>query len=161
MRTVAFLAPWVALGIAVVSVAFAGGPRRAREAYRSGGWRGLRLGTPVLYIVLGVAIPVAIILARGSAVGGKGRLTAEQPNQQLVEGKALFRANCMTCHTLAAVNAHGVTGPNLDEIGQMTRERVMRAIEVGGTGTGRMPPEILLGEDAEAVAVYVSKVAGR
>ena len=162
MRVVAFLAPWVALGIAVVAIAFRGGPGRAREAYRAaGGLRGLRFGTPLLYLAPGVAIPLAIIAAHGSAVGGKGRLAAEEPNKQLIEGKALFRAYCATCHTLAAQNAHGVTGPNLDTVGQMTRDRVLKAIEVGGTGQGRMPARILQGGDAEAVAAYVAKVAGR
>lgn len=162
MRVVAFLAPWVALGVAVIAVAFGGGPRRAREAYRSGGGvRGLRFGTPLLYVVLGVAIPLAIIAARSAGVGGTGRLAAEEPDKQLVEGKALFRAQCATCHTLAAQNAHGATGPNLDEIGQMTRQRVLNAIRIGGTGQGRMPARIVQAGDAEAVAAYVAKVAGR
>ena len=161
MRTAAFLAPWVALGIAVVYVAFAGGPRRARQAYAGGRRRGLRLAAPLAFVALGVAVPLAIIAARGSAVGGKGRLTAEQPNKQLVEGKAIFRANCASCHKLAAVNAHGVTGADLDQIGQMTPERVLNAIRVGGTGTGRMPKGIVQSGDAKAVAAYVSKVAGR
>ena len=161
MRVVAFLAPWVALGIGAILIAFLGGPRRARQVYVAGGRRGLRLWTPLLFVALGVVIPLSIIGARGSAVGGKGRLTAERPDKQLVEGKALFRANCAACHTLAAQNAHGVTGPNLDQIGQMTRGRVLSAIRNGGTGTGRMPKDILQSGDAEAVAAYVAKVAGR
>ena len=160
MRVVAFLAPWVALGIAVIAVAFRGGPRRTAQAV--GGERtGLRFGTPLLYVALGVVIPVAVIAARGAAVGGKGHLTAEKPDEQMVKGKAQFRANCASCHALAAVNAHGATGPNLDRIGQVTRERVLNAIRIGGTGKGRMPAGILQGTDAEAVADYVAKVAGQ
>jgi mono/diheme cytochrome c family protein len=37
----------------------------------------------------------------------------------------------------------------------------MQAIKRGGTGTGRMPPGLLSGADAEAVATYVAAVAGR
>jgi hypothetical protein len=38
---------------------------------------------------------------------------------------------------------------------------VLNAIKRGGTGTGRMPPQLLDGPDAEAVAAYVAAVAGR
>ena len=42
-----------------------------------------------------------------------------------------------------------------------TAERVLNAIRRGGTGDGRMPAALLEGEDAEAVAAYVAKVAGQ
>ena len=54
-----------------------------------------------------------------------------------------------------------MTGPDLDEIGEMTEERVLTAIKVGGTGQKRMPAGLLEGEDAEAVAKYVTAVAGQ
>jgi mono/diheme cytochrome c family protein len=38
---------------------------------------------------------------------------------------------------------------------------VLNAIKTGGTGSGRMPPGLLEGEDADAVATYVANVAGR
>jgi mono/diheme cytochrome c family protein len=76
-------------------------------------------------------------------------------------GKGLFRHTCASCHSLAAVNARGVTGPNLDKIGAVTKERVLSAIRVGGTGQNRMPSGLLQGSDAEDVALYVSKVAGQ
>ena len=33
------------------------------------------------------------------------------------EGKAIFSANCASCHTLKAAGATGTVGPNLDELG--------------------------------------------
>jgi mono/diheme cytochrome c family protein len=39
-------------------------------------------------------------------------------------------------------------------------ERIVNAIENGGTGQGQMPADLLQGEEAEAVARYVAKVAG-
>ena len=36
-----------------------------------------------------------------------------------------------------------------------------QAIERGGTGSGRMPPRLLEGAEADAVATYVANVAGR
>ena len=35
------------------------------------------------------------------------------------------------------------------------------AIDIGGTGDGRMPPQLLSGRSADAVAYYVAKVAGK
>jgi mono/diheme cytochrome c family protein len=54
-----------------------------------------------------------------------------------------------------------VTGPNLDQIGEVTPQRVRNAIKVGGTGQNRMPAGLLEGQEAAAVAAYVSKVAGK
>ena len=52
-------------------------------------------------------------------------------------------------------------GPDLDELGGVTEERVLNAIKNGGSGQDLMPANILRGEDAEDVAGYVSKVAGQ
>ena len=62
--------------------------------------------------------------------------------------------------TVAEVNS-GITGPNLDQIGPVTPNRVLNAIRIGGTGQGRMPQGLLKGSDAQAVAYYVSHVAGQ
>ncbi|HEX2127027.1 MAG TPA: cytochrome c, partial [Thermoleophilaceae bacterium] len=79
---------------------------------------------------------------------------------EVEEGRTLFRQTCASCHSLAAANARGVTGPNLDEIGQVTTQRIVEAIENGGTGQGRMPPRLLQGDDAEKVGEYLEEVAG-
>ena len=54
-----------------------------------------------------------------------------------------------------------MTGPNLDDIGTISKQRVLTAIDIGGTGDGRMPADLYQGKDAEAVADYVAAVAGR
>jgi mono/diheme cytochrome c family protein len=54
-----------------------------------------------------------------------------------------------------------VTGPNLDRLGRIDEERVLNAIRNGGTGKLQMPAGILEGENAKAVASYVSRVAGQ
>ena len=77
------------------------------------------------------------------------------------QGKAIFAQTCATCHTLGAANARGVTGPNLDDIGEVTPERIITAIENGGTGPGPDAGGLLEGENAEAVADYVAAVAGK
>jgi cytochrome c553 len=161
MDVLAILLPFVLLGAAVLFIAFSGGPGRAREVYLTRGGRGFRILMPLLYLVLGVGVPALVIANRGQAEGGTGRLEDEPISGRLEEGKNLFRETCASCHSLSAVNARGITGPNLDDIGQVTRQRVLNAIRIGGTGDGRMPPGLLQGPDAQAVAGYVSRVAGK
>ena len=161
MEVLFVLAPFVVVGIGVLFIAFAGGAGAAREMYLTRGGKIFTFTIVILYLALGVAIPAAVIAARGEAEGGVGALRTEQPTAQEEEGKVLFIQNCKSCHNLDAVQATGVTGPDLDELGALDRERVLNAIENGGTGQGRMPAGVLEGEDAEDVATYVAKVAGQ
>jgi mono/diheme cytochrome c family protein len=155
------LIPFVVVGVLVIFVAYSGGPRAAREAYLTGGRRWFGASMLLLYLGLGVAVPAAVIASRGESEGAVGKLRTEQPTSLEEEGKRLFMRTCASCHDLDAVNARGVTGPDLDELGGLDEQRVLNAIENGGTGQGRMPAGLLEGEDARAVALYVSRVAGQ
>jgi mono/diheme cytochrome c family protein len=155
------LVPFVVVGILVMFVAFSGGPSAAREAYLSRGRRQFPVVMLLLYLGLGIAVPAAVIASRGESEGAVGKLRTEQPSTREEEGKRLFVRTCASCHNLNAVNARGVTGPDLDELGGLDRERVLNAIENGGTGQGRMPAGLLEGEDARDVALYLSRVAGQ
>jgi cytochrome c553 len=161
MEVLLVLVPFVVAGLVVMFLAFSGGAAAARQVYLTRGGRLFTITMVVLYVGLGIAVPAAVIAGRGEAEGGTGSLRTEEitPNQE--EGKQLFIQTCKSCHTLEAVQAHGVTGPNLDELSGLDRERVLNAIEQGGTGSGRMPPALLEGEDAELVSSYVANVAGR
>jgi mono/diheme cytochrome c family protein len=161
MEVLFVIGPFLLLGIGVLFVAFAGGGGAAREAYLTGGRRSFPLAILVIYVALGIAVPAAVIAARGESEGGVGSLRTEKASEQLASGKELFIASCKSCHNLDAVQATGVTGPDLDELGGIDRQRVLNAIENGGTGQGRMPVDILRGEDAEDVAAYVARVAGQ
>jgi mono/diheme cytochrome c family protein len=161
MEVVVFLVPFVLLGIGVIFVAFSGGPARAREAYLTKGGRFFRFSIVLLYAVLGLAVPALVIANREPSEGGTPPLKHEEASSELEDGKELFRQTCASCHTLAAANARGVTGPDLDEIGEMTEDRILGAIRVGGTGQKRMPAGLLEGEDAQAVSKYITAVAGK
>jgi cytochrome c553 len=161
MEVLVVLVPFVLAGVAVMFVAFSGGPSAAREAYLTRGGRIFTISMLLLYLALGVAVPAAVIAGRGEAEGGTSSLRGSEPTPKEEDGKQLFIQNCKSCHTLEAVQAHGVTGPNLDELAPLDKQRVLNAIKRGGTGTGRMPPGLLEGEDADAVATYVAAVAGR
>ncbi len=161
MELIFFLAPFVVLGVGVLFVAFSGGPGRARQAYLTGGRRSFRLALVLVYVALGVAIPLFVITGREESVGASGSLAATEADADLEEGKTLFLQNCSSCHSLDAANARGVTGPDLDELAPLEEDRVLSAIEIGGTGDNRMPAGLLEGENADLVAAYVSEVAGR
>lgn len=162
MATVGIIALFVALGLVVLFIAFSGGPGQAREAYLTGARRGFKVIIPLLYIALGIAIPAVVIASRGGETeGATEQLAANDASGRVQEGKDLFRQTCASCHSLEALNARGVTGPSLDNVGALTKERVVRAIQLGGTGQGQMPANLLEGEDAEAVAEYLARTAGK
>lgn len=84
--------------------------------------------------------------------------TRVDPTEPIDEGRArsLFQTSCRICHTLAAADAYGTFGPSLDLL-EPDAQRVRDQIASGGGG---MPDDVLEGEDADIVAVYVAKVAG-
>jgi mono/diheme cytochrome c family protein len=81
----------------------------------------------------------------------------DQPlNPSEERGQALFAAGCGSCHTLEAAGTTGQVGPNLDEL-DPDEARVLRAIRVGGEGSGTMPRGIYRGREAEQVARFVAE----
>jgi mono/diheme cytochrome c family protein len=164
MEVLGFLAPWLLIGLGVIFVAFSGGPARAREAYLTRGRTVFRIAIPLVYIGLGVAIPAVVLAARASREGNSTVLSEKKAKDRSATfrtGRTLFRENCAACHNLDAVNARGITGPDLDKIGAVTPQRVLSAIKVGGTGQNRMPANLVQGDNAKAIATFVSAVAGK
>lgn len=160
MEVVAFLLPFLLLGGLVLFVAFSGGPSEAREAYLTRGSRFFQVAIVAIYVGFGLVVPSLVLANKEEEAGGVGALRSEDMTAGEERGKAIFRQTCASCHSLAAVNARGVTGPSLDQIGEVTPERVLNAIENGGTGQGLMPAGLLEGQEAQDVADYVAKVAG-
>jgi mono/diheme cytochrome c family protein len=164
MEIVGFLAPWILVGLAVIFISFSGGPGRAREAYMTRGGRAFALVIVLVYLGIGIAVPAVVIASRGTRMGNNNTLSQKKVRDQsaaIQDGRTLFIESCAACHTLAAVNARGVTGPDLDKIGTVTPARVVSAIKIGGTGQLRMPSGLLQGQNARAVANFVASVAGK
>jgi cytochrome c551 len=117
----------------------------------------------VLVLLLGVLVP-ALVIAAGKdskdAPGGVQLTAAEEA------GRDVFAQRCATCHTLAAANAVGKVGPNLDQLvggldpkGQ--KPFILSAIKQGrAQGRGQMPAALVDGQDAQDVAAFVAAVAG-
>lgn len=82
------------------------------------------------------------------------------------EGAVLFADHCSGCHTLSAAGAQGsgnrgerTQGPNLDQRTE-TYDDALFAIQNGGFSGAIMPQNIVVGEEAKAVAKFVAKYAG-
>lgn len=73
----------------------------------------------------------------------------------------LFVHACGTCHTLRDAGAGAGVGPNLDKVRPRLRARRVREQIRTGTLDSAMPANLLVGRDAERVARYVARVAGR
>jgi cbb3-type cytochrome c oxidase subunit III len=99
------------------------------------------------------------VAAYVASVAGVGGVAAKPPSQVGNDGKAIFQANCASCHTLKAAAATGTIGPNLDEL-KPPLARVQHQVEVGG---GVMPAfkGKLTPAQIEAVAKFVASSAGK
>ncbi len=154
---------FVVLGLGTVFVAMRGGPKGASDALHSesrAGRRGMNLGIAAMMAVFGAGVPALVLLdardEQASAGPGGTRL-----NTDLQNGRDLFATYCATCHSLDDANAVGRVGPDLDVLRPAAALSVNAIQEGRARGMGQMPAQLLDGDDAKDVALYVEKVAGR
>lgn len=168
--------------IAVLFIALAGGIfyismhggfvglTRALETTSRSGSRMLNSTLVIIYVAFGVALPLIFIIgnnAKSNAQVGGIRLT---PAEKV--GRELFADHCAVCHTLAADNAVGKIGPNLDQLrppvglientianGCLQKPLTVDA-DTNCLGYGTMPADIVQGQDAVDVAKFVAAIAG-
>ena len=152
---------FLALGAVVVFVAMSGGPQGTRRRLNSesrSGTKRLGLVAGLVIVLFGVAVPGLTLALAGEESDGPPGV---ELNAMQTEGRELFKEHCATCHTIAASNAVGRTGPNLDVL-RPNVELTLDAIKEGrARGAGQMPAGLLQGERARSVAEYVARVAGR
>jgi mono/diheme cytochrome c family protein len=81
-------------------------------------------------------------------------------------GAVIFATHCSGCHTLSAAGTQGTgnrsvrtQGPNLDQRTE-TYDDALFAIQNGGFSGAIMPQNIVVGDEAEALARFVAKHAG-
>lgn len=162
MAALLFIGAWVLLGLIVFFIAMSGGPRGAREALYGQG-RGTRrtvgLLLTLVFVGMGIAVPAIVIAGNHRtehAGAARVTLTASQKH-----GRELFGQVCQQCHILAASDAVGQVGPNLDEL-KPPKALILDAVVNGRQrGAGTMPAGLYTGTDAQDVASYVAAVAGK
>ncbi|CAN5590031.1 hypothetical protein BH20ACT15_BH20ACT15_07130 [soil metagenome] len=110
-----------------------------------------------------IAVVAAATLA---ACGQEGIDLSEDANQQVSDGAVLFSERCSGCHTLKAAGTQGTAnrsqraqGPNLDQRKE-SYEDAIYAIRNGGFSGAIMPQNIVVGDDAEAVARFLEEYSG-
>ena len=117
--------------------------------------------------MLGRFALTATALLAASALAACGSEGVDVPEDDpLREGAVLFAERCGGCHTLSPAGAVGSAnralrnqGPNLD--GRVeSKEDVLYAIRNGGFSGAIMPQNIVVGEEADAVAEFVAEYAG-
>jgi mono/diheme cytochrome c family protein len=104
----------------------------------------------------------------GAGCGNRIQVSKSDPTHT---GAVLFRDHCAGCHTLDAADAFGskpegkvqggerTDGPNFN-VRKETREDVLFAIRNGGFSGAIMPANVVVGKDAQAVAVFLERYAG-
>ena len=119
--------------------------------------------------------PTAILCVAAAALGAVGcggKIEVSQSDTNAHEGAVLFNQHCSGCHSIDAANAYGSKPPKQKQGGERTngpnfnvrkenRDDVLFAIRNGGFSGAIMPANIAVGSDAEDIAAFLSKYAGR
>jgi mono/diheme cytochrome c family protein len=173
LGVILFIAFWVVLALVLFFIAVRGGLGGARATLQTQSRSGRKAFTVIfalVYIGFGVAIPLLFLTGNHSnanaQVGGIKLTAAEK------RGRELFGQNCAVCHTLAAANAVGKVGPNLDQLAPPQKlvadtiangcvQSPPKGSNQGCLGQGVMPADLLQGKQATEVAQFVAKVAGK
>lgn len=120
--------------------------------------------------LLWAAVP-AVVAALALSACGQEEISAQNnnPSSPVHQGAMLFHQRCGGCHTLGAAATHGsatnvsqkerTDGPDLD-FRRETVQDVLFAIRNGGFSGSIMPANVVVGQDAQKVALFVSKYAG-
>ena len=116
-------------------------------------------------LVIAAALAASLLAACG------GEIEVPEDETTAHQGAVLFNQRCSGCHSLDAANAYGskpegqiqggerTNGPNFN-VRKESRDDVLFAIRNGGFSGGIMPANIVVGEDAEAVADFLSEYSG-
>jgi cbb3-type cytochrome c oxidase subunit III len=100
------------------------------------------------------------VAAYVASVAGTGSATSAKPPSQLGnDGKAIFKAECSSCHTLKAAAATGTVGPNLDQL-KPKQATVVRQVTNGGAVMPSFKGKLTAAQ-IQAVASFVASNAGK
>jgi mono/diheme cytochrome c family protein len=111
----------------------------------------------------------AAVLAVGC---GQGKIEVPKSDATAHAGAELFYQRCSGCHSLDAANAYGSKPPSQIQGGERTngpnfnirkeaKDDVLFAIRNGGFSGSIMPANVVVGQDAQEVADFVSKYSGK
>jgi len=172
--TFLFAAIWIGAGVGILVFALRKGRPAATGPATPASRSRLFVVMAVLYVGVGLAIPLASIVGSSNAkeVRSEGiKLTEEQK-----KGRELFGGLCGSCHRLQSADAVGRTGPNLDmqlaaqpaadaaaaqKVYDGRKDYVYTTIINGlQRGNGTMPALVAQGQQAQQISAFVAATAG-
>jgi mono/diheme cytochrome c family protein len=122
-------------------------------------------------LLLGCSLAALAAAVSGCNDGTSANLAPPKSETALRTGARLFHERCSGCHTISAADARGskptgqvaagerTNGPNFD-VRKENREDVLFAIRNGGFSGAIMPANIVVGKDAQDVALFLERYAG-
>jgi cytochrome c551 len=131
-----------------------------------------RMARPVKFLLVSTALFAAASALSACAVSfGSETIKVPKSKGPLYQGAVLFNQRCAGCHTLSYAATHGSAssvrtaqynnGPNFDQRCERPVTRVLYAIENGGFSGAIMPQNIVVGQQAKEVAMFVATYSGR
>jgi mono/diheme cytochrome c family protein len=126
-----------------------------------------RMSRPAKVLLMGALLAAAAL----ATACGTQKISVPKSQPVLYQGATLFNERCSGCHTLSYAAARGSAqnvrtaqfnnGPNFDVRCERPVARVLYAIQNGGFSGAIMPQNIVVGEQALAVAQFVATYSGR
>ena len=102
-----------------------------------------------------MAVVFGSILVLGACGGGgasdNGNDTGDGATEDVAAAEAIYKDSCASCH---GGDLSGGAGPSLETVGaDMSADEILDVIE---NGKGSMPPGLISGDDATAVAEWLA-----
>jgi len=127
-----------------------------------------RMSRPIRVLLISSA---SAAVAAFAVACGTQKISVPSSDPVAHEGAVLFSQRCAGCHTLSYAATNGsaanvrtreiTNGPNFNVRCERPITRVLYAIENGGFSGAIMPQNVVVGQQADEVADFVAKYAGR
>jgi mono/diheme cytochrome c family protein len=117
-------------------------------------------------------VALCLLAVAGLGACGSKKIAVPKDKPRLAQGAVLFNMRCGGCHTLDAAATSGskskrevkggerTNGPNFNTRKEQKQD-VLFAIRNGGFSGAIMPANIVVGDDAQKVAEFLSAYAGK
>jgi mono/diheme cytochrome c family protein len=130
-----------------------------------------RMNRPLRALLITLAA-VAVAIVAGACGTQSIHIPSSDPNYKADYAAAVvFNQRCGGCHTLSYAGTHGsgqnprtyeaINGPNFNVRCERPAIRVLYAIENGGFSGAYMPQNVVVGKQAQEIAEFVARYAGR
>jgi mono/diheme cytochrome c family protein len=126
------------------------------------------MNRPLRVLLISSATTAVAVFA---AACGTMKIQVPESQSQLHRGAVMFSQRCSGCHTLSYAATQGsasnprsaeiTNGPNFNVRCERPVDRVLYAIQNGGFSGAIMPQNVVIGQDARDVAMFVATYAGR